>query len=40
MTMALLEKVRERSGLDPALVEDISLGNVRHVPAAQIRSSA
>lgn len=25
---ALLEKVRERSGVDPALVEDICLGNV------------
>lgn len=29
MVYALLEKVRERSGVDPALVEDICLGNVR-----------
>jgi hypothetical protein len=26
--MALLEKVRENSGIDPAIVEDICLGNV------------
>jgi acetyl-CoA acetyltransferase len=31
MVYALLEKVRERSGVDPALVEDICLGNVCHV---------
>lgn len=28
MIMALLEKVRENSGVDPAIVEDICLGNV------------
>jgi acetyl-CoA acyltransferase 1 len=30
MLYALLKEVRERSNLDPALVEDICLGNVRH----------
>jgi hypothetical protein len=29
MIYALLKEVRERSKLDPALVEDIALGNVR-----------
>lgn len=29
MVYALLDQVRQRSGLDPALVEDICLGNVR-----------
>ena len=29
MLYALLEQVRQRSGLDPALVEDFCLGNVR-----------
>lgn len=28
MVYALLDQVRQRSGLDPALVEDICLGNV------------
>lgn len=29
MVYALLKEVRQRSNLDPALVEDICLGNVR-----------
>lgn len=29
MVYALLAEVKNRSGLDPALVEDIALGNVR-----------
>ena len=29
MVYALLEEVRKRSDIDPALVEDICLGNVR-----------
>ena len=29
MIYALLDQVRQRSGLDPAVVEDICLGNVR-----------
>lgn len=32
MIYALLKQVKERSGVDPALVEDICVGNVR-VPA-------
>ncbi|KAH6609827.1 acetyl- acetyltransferase [Trichoderma cornu-damae] len=41
MVMALLEKVRERSGVDPALVEDICLGNVSDPQAAyKIRAAA
>lgn len=31
MIYALLKEVRERSNLDPALVEDICFGNVRFV---------
>lgn len=29
MVYALLKEVKERSALDPALIEDICLGNVR-----------
>lgn len=29
---SLLEKVREKSNLDPALVEDVCCGNVRYTP--------
>lgn len=32
LVYALLAQVRERSGIDPALVEDICLGNVRTQP--------
>jgi acetyl-CoA acyltransferase 1 len=32
MVYALLKEVRERSNLDPGLVEDIALGNVRRLP--------
>ena len=31
MVYALLKEVKERSNLDPALVEDICLGNVCHL---------
>lgn len=34
MVYALLKEVRERSNLDPALVEDIAMGNVRSLPAS------
>lgn len=37
MVYALLKEVKERSGLDPALVEDFCLGNVRFPPAALSR---
>lgn len=41
MVMALLQQVRERSGLDPALVEDICLGNVSDSKAAyKLRAAA
>lgn len=41
MVYALLEKVRERSGVDPALVEDICLGNVTDAQAAyKVRTAA
>lgn len=41
MVMALLEQVRERSKLDPALVEDICLGNVSDGKAAyKLRAAA
>jgi acetyl-CoA acyltransferase 1 len=39
MVYALLKEVRERSNLDPALVEDICLGNVCHNPMSQIELS-
>ena len=32
MMYAMLKAVREKSGLDPALVEDICVGNVRDAP--------
>ncbi|KAF5021969.1 hypothetical protein F66182_5978 [Fusarium sp. NRRL 66182] len=41
MVYALLKEVRERSNLDPALVEDICLGNVSDAKAAyKVRASA
>ncbi|OIW32672.1 thiolase [Coniochaeta ligniaria NRRL 30616] len=41
MVMALLKEVRERSNLDPALVEDICLGNVSDGKAAyKLRAAA
>ncbi|GFP56001.1 hypothetical protein ACSS6W_006200 [Trichoderma asperelloides] len=41
MIMALLEKVRENSGVDPAIVEDICLGNTSDPQAAyKIRAAA
>jgi acetyl-CoA acyltransferase 1 len=41
MVMALLQQVRERSNLDPALVEDICLGNVSDAKAAyKLRAAA
>lgn len=41
MVMALLREVRERSNLDPALVEDICLGNVSDGKAAyKLRAAA
>lgn len=41
MVYALLKEVRERSGIDPALVEDICLGNVSDGKAAyKVRAAA
>ncbi|KFH40393.1 3-ketoacyl-CoA thiolase, peroxisomal-like protein [Hapsidospora chrysogenum ATCC 11550] len=41
MLYALLEQVRQRSGLDPALVEDFCLGNVRDPSASyKLRTAA
>lgn len=41
MVYALLEQVRQRSGLDPALVEDICMGNVSDAKAAyKLRAAA
>ena len=34
MLFALLKEVKERARIDPALVEDVCLGNVRHCPTA------
>lgn len=35
MVYALLKEVKERSALDPALIEDICLGNVREPHSAR-----
>jgi acetyl-CoA acetyltransferase len=39
MIYALLKEVRERSKLDPALVEDICMGNVRTRPTMPLSLS-
>jgi acetyl-CoA acyltransferase 1 len=35
MVYALLKEVNKRSNLDPNLVEDVCLGNVRRTPSTQ-----